>query len=179
MSLKRNNKGRFLPDKKFAQDLDHQYIISEYNNGKSSRAIAIELNSYPKKIQKILKSNGIEFRKKQCYLSGEDNPRYTGHKEMQGAYLATLKASAKNRGIEFSVTYEYIWNLFLEQDRKFSTFASLIGLMKKIHKDILVSYEPAVDLWYTKDKKPLITFDFYYKESSGKKSFDFGDDLPF
>jgi hypothetical protein len=118
MSLKRNNKGRFLPDKKFAQDLDHQYIISEYNNGKSSRAIAIELNSYPKKIQKILKSNGIEFRKKQCYLSGEDNPRYTGHKEMQGAYLATLKASAKNRGIEFSVTYEYIWNLFLEQDRK-------------------------------------------------------------
>jgi hypothetical protein len=118
MSLKRNEDGRFLPSKTYAQDLDHESIIQKYKCGQKIMSIAREVNSYPKKIQKILKSNGIEFRKKQCYLSGEDNPRYTGHKEMQGAYLATLKASAKNRGIEFSVTYEYIWNLFLEQDRK-------------------------------------------------------------
>lgn len=118
MTPQRNEKGRFLPNKKFAQDLDHQYIIQEYNSGKSPRAIAMQLNSYPKKIQKILKSNGVKFRKKKCYLSGEDNPRYTGYKEMQGAYLAALKASAKNRGIEFSVEYEYIWSLFLEQNRK-------------------------------------------------------------
>jgi|688.fasta_scaffold536702_2 hypothetical protein len=118
MSLERNNNGRFLPDRKFAQDLDHQYIVDAYNSGKSSRAIAIELNSYPKKIQKILKSNGVKFRKKKCYLSGKENPRYTGYEEMQGAYLAALKASAKTRGIEFSVTYEYIWELFLSQDRK-------------------------------------------------------------
>jgi len=118
MSLKRNNKGRFLPDKKFAQDLDHQYIINEYNNGKSPRAIAIELNSYPKKIQKILKSNGIKFRTKKCYLSGAENPRYTGYEEMQGAFLASIKAGARKRKIEYSVSNEYIWEIFLNQNRK-------------------------------------------------------------
>lgn len=118
MSLKRDNNGRFLPDKKFAQDLDHQYVISEYNNGKSTRAIAIELNSYPKKIQKILKSNGVKFRTKKCYLSGEDNPKYTGYKEMQGAFLASIKTGARKRKIEYSVSNEYIWELFLSQNRK-------------------------------------------------------------
>ena len=118
MSLQRNEDGRFLPSKTYAQDLDHQYIIKAYADGKSPRAIAIELNSYPKKIQKILKSNGIEFRKKQCYLSGEDNPRYTGYKEMQGAFLSSIKAGAKKRKIEYNVSNEYIWKLFLDQDRK-------------------------------------------------------------
>ena len=118
MSLKRNNKGRFLPDKKFAQDLDHQYIINEYNNGKSPRAIAIELNSYPKKIQKILKSNGVKFRTKKCYLSGEDNPKYTGYKEMQGSFLSAIRASARTRNIEYSVSNEYIWELFIAQNRQ-------------------------------------------------------------
>jgi len=118
MSLKRNNRGRFLPDKKFAQDLDHQYIINAYNSGKSPRAIAIELNSYPKKIQKILKSNGVKFRKKKCYLSGEENPRYTGYEEMQGAFLSSIKAGARKRKIEYNVSNQYIWELFLSQGRK-------------------------------------------------------------
>jgi hypothetical protein len=55
---------------------------------------------------------------------------------------------------------------------------TLIGLMKKVHQDILIQYEPAVDLWYTKDKKPLLTIDFYYKEG-GKGNFKWSDDLPF
>jgi len=96
---------------------------------------------------------------------------------------STIRQMIRNSGVKnYTVTVhdkDFVMEFILEQDRKFSTFSSLIGLMKKIHKDILVSYEPAVDLWYTKDKKPLITFDFYYKESSGKKSFDFDDDLPF
>lgn len=118
MTLKRNNDGRFLPSKEYAQDIDHVYVIREYASGKSPRQIAIELNSYPKKIQKILKSNGIEFRTKKCYLSGEDNPKYTGYKEMQGSYLSSIKASARTRHIEYNITNEYIWSLFLEQERK-------------------------------------------------------------
>ena len=95
----------------------------------------------------------------------------------------TIRKMIRNSGNQnFTVTVhdkDFVIEFIIEQDKKFSKFASLVGLMKKIHKDILVSYEPAVDLWYTKDKKPLITFDFYYKESSSKKSFDFDDDLPF
>ncbi len=116
--MKRNKTGRFLPNKEYAQDLDHEYIIQEYKAGRKVLNIAKEVNTYPKKIQKILKSNGVEFRKKDCYLSGPDNPRFTGHGEMQGSFLASIKASAKRRKWEWSVSNEYIWNLFLEQDRK-------------------------------------------------------------
>lgn len=118
MSLKRNEDGRFLPSKTYAQDLDHEYVLKAYGEGKSPRAISIELNSYPKKIQKILKSHGVEFRTKKCYLSGEENPRYTGYKEMQGAFLSSIKASARKRKIDYLVSNEYIWEMFLKQERK-------------------------------------------------------------
>ena len=116
--MKRTKTGRFLPKKEYAQDLDHEYIIEQYKAGRKVLNIAKEVNSYPKKIQKILKSNGVEFRKKDCYLSGPDNPKFTGYEELQGSELARIKAGAKNRNLEFSVSPEYIWNLFLEQDRK-------------------------------------------------------------
>lgn len=97
---------------------------------------------------------------------------------------STIRQMIRNSGVkDYTVTVhdkDFVMEFILEQDRKFSSFASLIGLMKKIHKDILVSYEPAVDLWYTKSKKPLLTVDFYYKEPGSKKfNYDWSDDLPF
>lgn len=118
MSLKRNKEGRFLPDRKYAQDIDHEYVINAYQNGKSANQIAKEVNSYPRKIRKILKANSVEFRTKRCYLSGEKNPRFTGYKDMQGTFLSSIKAGAKSRGIDFLITKEYIWRLFIAQDRK-------------------------------------------------------------
>ena len=114
----KDEKGRFLPSKKYAQDLDHQRVIDLYLDGSSCAYIAKEMNTYPKKIQKILKSNDIPFRKKRCYLSGQENPRYTGCEEIQGSYWASVKGAAKLRKIYFDITIEYIWGLFLEQDRK-------------------------------------------------------------
>jgi hypothetical protein len=119
MSTKRNQEnGRFIPDRKYAQDIDHKYVVKAYKEGKSALQIANEVNSYPRKIRKILVANGIEFRKKRCYLSGVDNPRFTGYEDMQGTFLSSIKAGAKSRGIEFLVTKEYIWNLFVAQKRK-------------------------------------------------------------
>jgi hypothetical protein len=111
--------GRFLPSDKFAQDIDHQVVIKMYvEDEMGSAEIARKLNSYPKKIQGILKVNNIPFRRKRCYLSGPDNPRYTGYKEIQGAYWAAAKQGARNRNIEWSITKEYMWDLYLKQDRK-------------------------------------------------------------
>jgi len=87
-------------------------------------------------------------------------------------------ASAKN----FTVTVhdkDFVIEFILDQNKSFSSFASLVSIMKKIHKDILTTYEPAVDLWHTKDKRPLLTFDFYYKEGGSKSKFEWSDDLPF
>ena len=116
--MKKDENGRFLPTKNYNHDLDENEIIKMYESGIKVRAIAREVKSYPKKIQKILKNNSVEFRIKTCYLSGPDNPRWTGFKEMQGAYLTAVKGAARRRGFEFSVSYEYLWDIFVDQKRR-------------------------------------------------------------
>jgi hypothetical protein len=118
MLNKDSKTGRFLPSKNFNHNLNENQIIDMYKNGMKAAAIAKKLKTYPKKIQKILKNAGIEFRKKQCYLNGKDNPRFTGYEEMQGAYLTAVKSQAKRRGIEFDISYELLWDIFLKQERK-------------------------------------------------------------
>lgn len=117
--LRDEKTGRILPSDKFAQDIDHKVVIKMYvEDNMSSIQIARELNSYPKKIQGILKVNNIQFRKKRCYLSGPNNPKYTGYEEIQGAFWAAAKFGATKRGIEWSITKEFMWELYLKQNRK-------------------------------------------------------------
>lgn len=106
--------------------------------------------------------------------------------ELKAAFehlASTIRQMIRNAGVKnCTVTVhdkDFVMEFILEQNQKFSSFMSIIGLMKKIHQDILIQYEPAVDLWYTKDKKPLLTIDFYYKEGGSKKNFDWSDDFPF
>lgn len=114
----KNKDNRFLPKKNYAKDIDHQIVIKMYLQGYSCKHIAEKLNSYPKKIQKILKTNSIPFRKKKCYLSGPENPRYSGYKEIQGSFWASIKNSAKLRGIEFNIELKYVWDLFMKQNKR-------------------------------------------------------------
>lgn len=44
------------------QPLDENYIIREYKNNKSTYHLAQELNTYPKKIERIIKKHGLELR---------------------------------------------------------------------------------------------------------------------
>jgi hypothetical protein len=115
------------------------------------------------------------------YEEDEDNDE-----ELKAAFQNlsnNIKNMITNAGFKnFTVSVhdkDFVIEFIFEQNKKFSSFASLISLMKKIHKDILVTYEPAIDLWHTKDGRPLITFDFYYKEGGSKKNYDWTDDLPF
>jgi len=111
--------GRFVPSKKYNQDLDSKEIVRLYvEEERSANYIAKVMNSYPRKIQKTLTAEGVKFRTKKCYLSGKENPKFTGYEEMQGSFLASIKAGAKKRGLSFEVSYEYLWAMFLQQDRK-------------------------------------------------------------
>lgn len=44
------------------KQLDEKYIIAQYKDNKSTYVIAQELNTYPKKIERILKKNGLDLR---------------------------------------------------------------------------------------------------------------------
>ena len=148
----------------------------------------MEWNKHIKKFEKYDDSDDdFDFD-----FSGELSPKkYGGQEEeeddeMKAAFehlASTIRQMIRNAGIgNYTVTAndrDFVIEFILDQNRKFSSFMTLIGLMKKIHQDILIQYEPSVDLWYIKkDKRPLLTFDFYYKEG-GKGKFKWSDNLPF
>jgi len=55
---------------------------------------------------------GLELAKKM----GERN--FQGHEEISQTYFSRIKREAIYRELDFTITIEYIWNLYLEQDRK-------------------------------------------------------------
>ncbi len=52
------------------------------------------------------------------YKLGNQNPCFKGYKEIHGVFWQRIIDSAKKRNIEFDITIEYIWNLFIKQNRK-------------------------------------------------------------
>ena len=49
---------------------------------------------------------------------GNKNKFWKGHEEIGLAYFNRIKAEAKDRSLEFTVTIEQIWDLFIKQNRK-------------------------------------------------------------
>ena len=48
----------------------------------------------------------------------KDNPHFTGYQEISGNLWFRIKDEAKRRGIQFNVTLEEVWDLFVKQGRK-------------------------------------------------------------
>jgi len=52
------------------------------------------------------------------YRRGKSNSCWKGYEDISGKYWETLKRNAKKRGIEFSISTSYVWDIFIKQDRK-------------------------------------------------------------
>lgn len=52
------------------------------------------------------------------HRTGENNPLYKGYKEIPGKFWSTLQREAKERNKEFLLTIEYIYELFIQQNKK-------------------------------------------------------------
>ena len=96
------------------------------------KAIALyPIRKGPKQIYWICKCDcGLEFggwignlrRGKVCQCGkakkNEHNPAWAGFEEMHGRFLSSIKRNADSRNIEYNVNFQYIWDLFLKQNRK-------------------------------------------------------------
>ena len=65
----------------------------------------------------FLHSCGCKRYDRSAYV-GNKNPRFKGCGDIGINYMQTLRACAKTREIQFDVTIEQIWDLFLKQDSK-------------------------------------------------------------
>src|ERR1041385_6044804 len=59
---------------------------------------------------------------KNCQISvkinGAHGSRWNGVGDLYGSYFGALESGAKRRNMEFNISKEYIWNLFLKQNGK-------------------------------------------------------------
>jgi hypothetical protein len=57
-------------------------------------------------------------RCRSCQLIGSNNYAWNGYGEINGHIFCCIKESAKKRGLKYNVNKKYLWELFLEQNRK-------------------------------------------------------------
>ena len=66
----------------------------------------------------------ILYRRKKCCnkcklsISGKNNSQWNGVGDIPATFWTKLKSGAQTRKIKVSVTFQYLWKLFLKQDRK-------------------------------------------------------------
>lgn len=65
-----------------------------------------------------LKSGGTQSCGCVNRLTGINNRRYKGYEEISGVYWLSIKRGAKERNLKFNITIKYIWDLFIQQNKK-------------------------------------------------------------
>lgn len=94
-------------------------VLELYADGKSTIEIAKILNTYKNKINRAIVRSGNKLRSiDEALKRGENSSRWNGHKEISGAFFNKIQKSAKSRGHEFCITIEYIYNLYIAQNKK-------------------------------------------------------------
>lgn len=93
---------------KHKQEIDN-IIIQLHKDGKNTREIATELGVAASNISKIGKRLNLIF--------DGNSPTYV-HGEIRKNHYKNIAYSARHRSLDFQITPQYVWRLFLAQDRK-------------------------------------------------------------
>jgi hypothetical protein len=101
-----------------------------------------------KVIYRCLCSCGAEVEKPGGYLTSGDtkscgcikaratkDTHWTGFGEISGDYFSNIKRGAEVRGLEFNITIEYIWDLFLKQNRECKLSGVKINLSPNLSRE--------------------------------------------
>lgn len=80
----------------------------------------------------LVTTSGVKFKKvKSCgclnRMVGKQHHSWKGYEEISGDYHRNLLVNASCRGFSFDVTLEYLWNLYVRQNRKCALSGVEIG----------------------------------------------------
>ena len=104
----------------YPQELINE-VVEMYISGLSTWKIADKLKCSQMKIRRILYRNNVSARENTFINNGKfgkNNPRWRGFGDISGRYFTDMKTSAKKRGLEFSISIEFINNLYHIQNGK-------------------------------------------------------------
>lgn len=97
--------------------LTKDMLIEEYiQNRKSISKIGNEFGLSPNQVYEAIVFHNIPVDKTGMNLFNK-NHNWRGFGEISSTYWSQLQKSARQRKIDFNITIEYVWNIFLEQNR--------------------------------------------------------------
>lgn len=120
-------------------------LLGEYRNHNSVYKCICDCGNTVEVLTGNLKSGGSKSCGCVRYQSGENSMSWKGHKELSGRYYCIVKANAASRNINFNISIEYLYNLFIAQDRKcaltgteliLSTKANQTASVDRINSDL-------------------------------------------
>ncbi len=94
-------------------DKNTNEIVRLYESGLSLLKIAEIFDTTHTTISKKLRKLNIKLRENK-----REAKRSTGYKNLSGSHWARIKASAKNRGLEFYISIEYAYSIYISQNQK-------------------------------------------------------------
>lgn len=70
--------------------------------------------------RKVIGSNLVNNMSKSCGCLQKETkgPQWTGIEEISGEFIYNIKTKAKSRNIEYNLSNEYLWELYLKQNKK-------------------------------------------------------------
>lgn len=98
----------------------------------------------------------------------DDDDEYVGDTEVLENLATLIRKMIQTAGIsDYYVTtnnYDISIQFVFNKTEKLSRLLKVMGLLKKLYTDTLIQFEADLDLWETKDGRPLLTVDFYYSD---------------
>lgn len=112
-----------------------KFLVDNYNKIGVEKC-AITLNKTKNSIWKKASLIGLTHNNDIQYelikdISGPNSKKWVGCGEISGAFFYRLKTGANKRNLDFDITIEYIWGLFLQQSRKCALSGVDIQFSKK------------------------------------------------
>lgn len=89
-------------------------VINKYYLYKSCDKVAKDYNCDSKTISRLLRKNNIKIQTRKEVAS----LKLKGYNDISGTFWWMIKRNAKTRNLEFNITIQYCWNLFLQQNKK-------------------------------------------------------------
>ena len=120
------NLDAYIQKNKLVENLSSQEMVELYiNQNMSIGDIAKKYNVPYSKISTIFKKYNLKIRpvcERGALISvkvgGKSSKHWRGYEEISGSHWCNIKRCAKSRNIQFDITIDYIWNLFIKQERK-------------------------------------------------------------
>lgn len=112
---------------KWKNILTKEFLTTEYvDKNLSINQIAKNVGCDPKSVYDYINNHYIEMRIYN-HPKLQNSKRWKGYGEIPQTYFANIRNGAKTRNLIFDITIEYIWDLFIKQNRKCALSGKEIG----------------------------------------------------